>query len=142
MYILGIFMACVYLLGPKTCYDQSEQNPVFWLQLLLSTKKAGAKCTWFDPIANETKERMLRSNDIHLWTRFFMSFLINGVGFHVLVYALPIQVSFQTTFTSVVLRAVEMMYLVDLDDSTGYTLTLVEESTTETTTATTTIKHS
>jgi hypothetical protein len=121
-------MACVYLLGPKTSYGQSEQNPVFWLQLLLSTKKAGAKCTWFDPIANETRERMLPSNDIRLWARFFMSYIINGIAFHVLVYALPIQVAYQTTFTSVVLRAVGMMYLVDLDDSSGYTLTIVESA--------------
>ena len=121
-------MACVYLLGPKTSYGQSEQNPVFWLQLLLSTKKAGAKCTWFDPIANKTKERMLPSNDIRLWARFFMSYIINGIAFHVLVYALPIQVAYQTTFTSVVLRAVGMMYLVDLDDSTGYNLTIVEST--------------
>jgi hypothetical protein len=129
LYVLGIFMACVYLLGPKTSYGQSEQNPVFWLQLFVGAKKTGAKCTWLDPIANETKERILTSHyDIRLWIRFIMSFLINGVCFHVLVYALPIQVAYQTTFTSVVLRAVGMMYLVDLDDSTGFVLTLVEST--------------
>lgn len=127
LYVLGIFMACVYILGPKTSFGQSEQNPAFWLQLLLISKRVGAKCTWYDPVANVTKERFLRSNDSHIWGRFFMSFLINGVGFHILVHALPIQVAYQSTLTGVVIRAVGMMYLVDLDDTTGYTLTLVED---------------
>ena len=120
-------MACVYILGPKTSFGQSEQNPAYWLQLLMISKKVGAKCTWYDPVANITKERYLRSNDSHIWGRFFMSYLINGVGFHILVHALPIQVAYQSTLTGVVLRAVGMMYLVDLDDTSGYTLKLVEE---------------
>jgi hypothetical protein len=120
-------MACVYILGPKTSFGQSEQNPAYWLQLLMIAKKVGAKCTWYDPVANMNKERYLRSNDSHIWGRFFMSYLINGVGFHILVHALPIQVAYQSTLTGVVLRAVGMMYLVDLDDTAGYTLKLVEE---------------
>lgn len=56
-----------------------------------------------------------------------MSYLINGVGFHILVHALPIQVAAQSSFTSVVFRAVGMMYLVDLDDTPGYTLTIVQQ---------------
>lgn len=120
-------MSCVYILGPKTSFGQSEQNPAYWLQLLMIAKKVGAKCTWYDPVANVTKERYLRSNDSHIWGRFFMSFLINGVGFHILVHALPIQVAYQSTLTGVVIRAVGMMYLVDLDDTSGYVLTLVEE---------------
>lgn len=126
-YVLGIFMACVFLLGPKTSFGQSELNPSYWLHLLLIAKKTGAKCTWYDPVADKVKERYLNSNDIRLWFRFFMSFLINGVGFHILVHALPVQVASQNTLTGVVLRAVGMMYLVDLDDTPGYTLTLVEE---------------
>ena len=126
-YVLGIFMACVFLLGPKTSFGQSELNPSYWLHLLLIAKKTGAKCTWYDPVADKVKERYLKSNDIRLWFRFFMSFLINGVGFHILVHALPVQVASQNTLTGVVLRAVGMMYLVDLDDTPGYVLTLVEE---------------
>ena len=56
-----------------------------------------------------------------------MSFLINGVGFHILVHALPIQVAAQSSLIGVVFRAVGMMYLVDLDDTPGYTLKLVQE---------------
>lgn len=56
-----------------------------------------------------------------------MSFLVNGVGFHILVHALPIQVAAQSTLTSVALRAVGMMYLADLDDTPGYTLTIVQQ---------------
>jgi hypothetical protein len=120
-------MACVFLLGPKTAFGQSEQNPSYWLMLLLSSKKTGAKCTYYDPIADQTKTRILYPNDLRLWIRFFMSFLINGVGFHILVHALPIQVAGQSSLTGVVFRAVGMMYLVDLDDTAGYMLTLVED---------------
>ena len=120
-------MACVFLLGPKTSFGQSEQNPAYWLQLLLSAKKTNAMCTWYDPMADQMVERRLKSNDLRIWIRFFMSFLINGVGFHILVHALPIQVAAQSSLTGVVLRAVGMMYLVDLDDTPGYTLKLVQE---------------
>mmetsp|Transcript_26611 Transcript_26611/g.44409 ORF Transcript_26611/g.44409 Transcript_26611/m.44409 type:complete len:425 (+) Transcript_26611:321-1595(+) len=125
-YVLGIFMACVFLLGPKTSFGQSEQNPAYWLQLLLAAKKTGAQCTWYDPVADKHKTRILSPNDYKVWARFFMSFLINGVGFHILVHALPIQVATQSSLTGVVFRAVGMMYLVDLDDTPGYTLRIVE----------------
>lgn len=55
-----------------------------------------------------------------------MSFIINGVGFHILVHALPIQVAAQSSLTGVVFRAVGMLYLVDLDDTPGYTLTFTD----------------
>jgi hypothetical protein len=55
-----------------------------------------------------------------------MSFIINGVGFHILVSALPVQVAGQGSLTGVVFRAVGMLYLVDLDDTPGFTLTIVE----------------
>jgi len=55
-----------------------------------------------------------------------MSFMVNGVGFHILVHALPIQVAAQSTFLMVVFRSVGMMHLVDMDDTTGYMLRLEE----------------
>lgn len=120
-------MACVYLLGPKTAFGQSEQNPAYWIQLLIAAKRTGASVTWFDPVENQNLKRVLSPNDLRIWARFFMSYLINGVGFHILVHALPIQVATQSSLTGVVFRAVGMVYLVDLDDTAGYTLTLVEE---------------
>ena len=126
-YVLGIFMASVYILGPKTAFGQSEQNPAYWIQLLIAAKTTGAKVTWFDPVANEQKQREIKPNDIRIWMRFIMSYLINGVGFHILVHALPIQVATQSSLTGVVFRAVGMIYLVDLDDTSGYKLTIVEE---------------
>ena len=126
-YVLGIFMACVYMLGPKTSFGQSEQNPAYWIELLIAAKRTGAKVTWYDPVENKTMDRVLSPSDVRVWVRFFMSFLINGVGYHILVHALPIQVATQSSLTGVVFRAVGMMYLVDLDDTAGYTLTVVEE---------------
>jgi hypothetical protein len=90
LYVLGVFMACVYLLGPKTNFGQSEQNPAFWIQLLIAAKN-GDKISWFDPVQNQTFYSTLSLNDGSLWARFYMSFLINGLGFHLLVHALPIQ---------------------------------------------------
>lgn len=120
-------MALVFQLGPKTKYGESEQNPAYWLQLLLATKQSGAKITWYDPVKDRTSERFLYASDWRTWMRFWMSFLINGVGYHILVHALPIQVAAQSSLTGVVFRAVGMMYLVDLDDTPGYKLTIVQK---------------
>lgn len=97
-YVLGIFMACVFLVGPKTSFGQSEQDPAFWLQLLLVAKQR-AKCTWYDFHADQTESCMMRPSDWRIWFRFLLSFLINGVGFHILVHALPIQVASQSSLT-------------------------------------------
>jgi hypothetical protein len=125
---LGIFMADVFLLGPSTGFGQSEQNPAFWLRLLLYSKQSGTQATWNDPNKEGLCQRLLKPSDIRIWLRFFMSFLINGVGFHILVHALPIQVAAQSSLTGVVFRAVGMMYLVDLDDTPGYKITLVPKA--------------
>jgi hypothetical protein len=127
-YVLGIFMACVYLLGPKTNFGQSEQNPAYWLQLLLAAKTLGAHCSWYDAVADKERQQELRHSDWRIWGRFFMSFVINGFGFHILVHALPIQVATQSSLIGVVFRAVGMMYLVDLDDTPAeYTFRLAEK---------------
>ena len=119
-------MACVFLLGPKTSYGQSEQNPAFWMQLLLFMKATGSKVSWHDPTVDQPKFRYLTAGDWRGWVRFMMSFVINGVGFHILVHALPLQVAGQNSLTGVVFRAVGMLYLVDLDDTPGYTLTFTD----------------
>lgn len=127
-YLLGIFMACVFQLGPKTNFGESEQNPAFWLQLFLLTKQNGTKVTWYDPVKDKTMELTLSPNDWKIWLRFIMSFIVNGIGYHILVHALPIQVASQSSLTGVVFRAVGMMYLVDLDDAAGFALTVVESA--------------
>ena len=127
VYVIGIFMALVYILGPKTAYGNSEQNPAFWLRLLLAAKKTGtAVVSWHDPIKEQNFEYKVTTQDWNVWLRFFMSFLVNGVGFHVLVHALPIQVAAQSSFLMVVYRSVGMMHLVDLDDTAGYVMRLLE----------------
>jgi hypothetical protein len=127
LYVLGVFMVCVFLLGPNSNFGQSEQNPSYWLQLLLAAKVSGAKVSWFDPVSNKVMSRSLGTNDFRIWFRFFMSFLINGVGFHILIHALPVQIATQSSLLGVVFRAVGMMYLVDMDDTPGYPLTVVSE---------------
>jgi hypothetical protein len=119
-------MAAVVLLGPKTNFGESEQNPAFWMQLLLYLKANRGQVQWTDGKTGEKEIRYLYTNDWRVWTRFAMSFIINGIGFHILVFALPIQIAAQSSLTGVVFRAVGMLYLVDLDDSSGYTLTFVD----------------
>ena len=102
---------------------------------MLSSKATGCRCEWYDPVMDVDHVRSLKPSDPALWIRFAMSFLINGVGFHILVHALPIQVAGQSSLTGIVFRAVGMLYLVDLDDAPGTALTLVEGD--EDTTATT-----
>ena len=126
IYILGILMQCVYILGPKMNFGTSEQNPHFWIKLFLAVKQSGARCSWFDPLDDQQKEFPLQHNDIRIWVPFIMSFLINGVGFHILVHALPIQVAAQSTLAGIVIRAVGMMYLVDLDDAPGTVMKIFE----------------
>lgn len=118
-------MTCVFLLGPNSNFGQSEQNPTYWLQLLLAAKVAGAQVSWYDPVADKVMTRNLGTRDFRIWLRFFMSFLINGVGFHILIHALPVQIATQSSLLGVVFRAVGMMYLVDMDDTPGYPLTIV-----------------
>jgi hypothetical protein len=151
--MIGIFQACVYLLGPNTNFGQSEQNPGFWLVLLLASKKRGARLFWENPIKDASisshhstlkdsdgnvvlddegnpkvyHSRDLKKKDLHMWCRFFMSYLVNGVGFHILVHTLPVQVAAQSSFTGVVFRAVGMLYLVDLDDTKGFKLIITEK---------------
>jgi hypothetical protein len=122
IYVLGVFMVCVFLLGPNTHFGHSEQNPSYWLQLLLA-----AKVSWYDPVHNKVKTYSLATNDFRVWFRFLMNFLINGgVGFHILVvHALPVQIEF--SLLGVVFRAVGMMYLVNMDETPGYPHMIVSE---------------
>jgi hypothetical protein len=96
----GIFMSIVFLLGSKTNFGGSEQNPAFWIQLLLAAnrkKQYAVTCKWFDPKKDEEVSRKLILGDWQIWVRFIMSFLVNGVGFHILIHSLPIQVAGQST---------------------------------------------
>jgi hypothetical protein len=126
LYLLGILMQCVYILGPRTNFGASEQNPHYWIKLLLAVKQTGATCSWLDPVDDEQKEFDLRPNDLRIWIPFMMSFLINGFGFHVLAHTLPIQVAAQSTFVSVVIRALGMVYLADLDDAPGNVMKILD----------------
>lgn len=78
----------------------------------------GATVSWYhDPLKERDFHYQLSFSGWRLWLRFFMSFLVNGIGFHVLVHPLPVQVSAQSTFLMVVFRSVGMMHLVNMDDS-------------------------
>jgi hypothetical protein len=125
LYLIGTFMACVFFIGPRNAYGQKEQNPTFWLKLFLMSKERASVLSWKDSVTEQTHSFVLRRNDWRIWLRFLLSFLVNGVGFHVLVHLLPIQVAGQSTIIGVVFRAIGMIYLADLDDSDGFQMTLV-----------------
>ena len=96
------------------------------MHLILAAKNTGAKITWTDPSKKKDHDIFLRRSDVRLWLRFFMTFLINGYGFHILIHSLPVQVSGKASLTGVVSKAIGMMYLVDLDDAAGNALTIIE----------------
>jgi hypothetical protein len=121
-------MACVFYIGPRNSYGQKEQNPTFWLKLFLMAKGHSSVLTWKDPVTEQAHTLALKSNDFRIWLRFIMSFIVNGIGFHFLLHVLPIQVAGQATIIGVVFRAIGMIYLADLDDSAGSTMTLVQDS--------------
>jgi len=128
-YVLGTVMACVFLVGPKTGFGQSEGSPVYWIHVFLAAKNTGATIKWYDPVKNKWHERVWTSRGVRVWLRFIMTFLINGYGFHMLLHSLPLQVSSQESLTGIVAKAIGMMYLVDLDDSVGKEITITEKVT-------------
>jgi len=89
------------------------------------SKRKGTHLTYVDDMKGDVKTVIeVNRGDFRIWFRFILSFLINGVGFHILVHALPLQMASQSSLIGVVFRAVGMMYLVELDDTPGYKLTV------------------
>ena len=140
MYLLGTFMTCVFYVGPRNSYGKKEQNPTFWLKVFLLTKEnATLTFTWYDEAADQERIfTILDDNDTahhdgknstrrrSIWLRFIMSYLVNGAGFLFLLHVLPLQVAGQANAIGIVFRAVGMIYLVDLDDTVGSEMTLVD----------------
>ncbi|CAJ1932031.1 unnamed protein product [Cylindrotheca closterium] len=128
LYLMGTFMTCVYYVGPTNSYGSKELNPTFWLKLFLMNKNR-VMFEWED-LGGSGEERTLELEAKHwtLWVRFAMSFLVNEVGFTMLLYVLPVKVAGQATIMGVVFQALGMVYLVDLDNCTGNVLTLVEST--------------
>ena len=125
LYVLGIFMACVFQLGPKSNFGRtSEQNAAFWLKLFLPVRQYSTSPTYsyHDSVENTTKSFQLNGSQ---WVRFLVSYLVNGIGYHILVHALPIQIAAQSSLTGVVFRAVGMIYLTSLDDISGNEITMI-----------------
>ena len=54
-----------------------------------------------------------------------MSLIVNSLCFHFLLNVLPVQIASKSSVMGIVFSSVGMIYLVDLDDTTGNTLTLV-----------------
>lgn len=128
LYFMGTFMACVFYVGPMNSFGKKEHDPVFWLKLFLMTKQSGsAVLSWKDPNTEQTKTLPLTRNGVRIWAQFFMSWIVNSICFHFLLHALPIQIASKSSIMGVVFSSVGMIYLVDLDDSTGNTLTLVSD---------------
>jgi len=121
-YVLGCFMSLVFLLGPKTNFGEAEQDPAYWLHLFLEIRNGNTMITWQNDVKKKKERVILKSHDYRVVIRFFMAFLINGIGFHILIHALPLQIARQSTYMGIVAVAIGRMYLVDLDDTPGYTL--------------------
>jgi hypothetical protein len=127
VYIIGIFMQTVYILGPKSSFGTSKQHPHYWMNAMIASRRSGALMSWDDPYRpGTTQSREVLPSDPKMWMRFYMSYLINGFGFHALIHALPIEIAGQSTLTNIVVRALGMMFLIDLDESPSTVLTIQE----------------
>jgi hypothetical protein len=143
LYYLGTFMACVFYVGPMNSYGKKEHDPVFWLKLFVLSKQPNpssvVQLSWQHPVLTERIMSMqLQRNDIRIWMRFFMSLLINSVCFHFLLNVLPVQIASKSSIMGIVFSSVGMIYLVDLDDTSGQPLTVVVVAAPTTTTTATT----
>lgn len=127
LYILGTFMACVFYVGPLNSYGKKEHDPVFWLKLFLMAKQSRSVISWTDAATEQVQMMNLRRNDLRIWLRCFMSFYVNSMCFHFLLHVLPIQIASKAAIISVVFSSVGMIYLVDLDDTSGATMTLLSQ---------------
>jgi len=125
-------MSCVFYVGPRNSYGKKEINPTFWLKLLLLTKESPSLTfRWHDEDSDQDRTLTIHGT-VSIWFRFTMSAVVNGAGFLFLLHVLPIQVAGQANAIGVVFRAVGMIYLVDLDDTVGNILTLVDSNSTNT----------
>lgn len=124
LFLLGAFLTCVYILGPKSNFGQSEQDPKKWFVLLWAASR-NMRCSWQNKNTDNDVEihRDLKYSDWKLWTRFIMNFIVNGICFKILIHALAIQIASQSNLVIVVFRVTGMVFIVNLDDSTGDKLT-------------------
>jgi hypothetical protein len=126
--------------GPGNSYGKKEQNSAFWLKLFLLLKEASVSTDGVLSLKwrNEATEQdqMLQVSakgscgvsmvPFYVQIRYFMSYVINGAGFFILLHLLPLQVAAESSGIGVVFRAVGMIYLVNLDDTSGNTMTLIQ----------------
>merc|ERR1712226_370024 len=94
LYVVGIMMGLVKKLGAN--YGQSEMNPAYWLQVFLFGKQKASTFMWFDEINNVTKEANLSFYSVLV--RYILSFIINGLGYHIIIHAFPIQAANRYTY--------------------------------------------
>lgn len=133
-------MSCVFFVGPGNSYGKKQQNSAFWLKLFLLLKEAAGSTSgmlalkWTN--AATEQEQLLQVPTVSAFGmstipfqvqfRYFMSYFINGACFFILLHLLPLQVASQSSGMGVVFRAVGMIYLVNLDDTSGNTMTVVQ----------------
>jgi len=122
LYLLGLFMVLVYKLGPRGKFGNSPQDPAYWLQLLLCVKNDTSTLTWYDHVKHKTATTKLFKPNV--FVRFCMSTSINGFAFRLLLHSLPIQTSNRNTLISVVLSGLFMIFLIDLDDTHCFPITV------------------
>jgi len=132
LYVLGIIVQCVYLVGPGNGFGQNHQDPVYWLAVLLATKKGGTM-RWTTPAGlgmtggQESTYRIYK-DDWRLWARLFLTTIINGFCFRVLLHSLPLQLASKKIWVTVIRQALGVTYITKLDDAQGYTLVVEEEN--------------
>jgi len=125
LFILGMLLQNVYLLGPNGGFGKSQQDPGFWLVALLSVKNdAGSSYSWKSVrgLASFGEQNVViqcSKNDIRIWFRLLVDTIINGFGYRVLFHSLPILLASRPTVRLVVFIAIGVLYIARLDDAHG-----------------------
>jgi len=134
LYILGILVQCVFLLGPGNDHGHPQMDPTYWTTVLLSVKTSNhtefswTKTKGLGMHGSRNEQCRTRRHDLRLWMRLFVSWIVNGFGFRVLLHSLPIQLASRKNLLQIIFQALGVIYVAKLDDAHGYKLTLTDTS--------------
>jgi len=132
LYVLGIFVMNVYILGPGNNFGNSQQNPAFWLAVLLANKRGKSTISWREQhglgmAGGHFTVSAWKRHDYRMWCRFICSTWVNGFCFRLLLHSLPIQLATKPNLLSVIRQSLGVIWIAGLDDAPkGIKLTVEE----------------
>lgn len=130
VYILGIILLNVFLLGPGNSNGEAQFDTNHWAAILLGSKKGGLY-TWESPHGfgikgTRTKQVLIRNDDFRVFCRFVTGAIVNSFGFRLLLNSLPILLAGKTSIFRLIFQAMGVIYIAKMDDATGFRFEFAE----------------